>query len=110
MGVRSVLLLSRRSIIQSWRPRYAHSLLTLSPADSPGIEHQGKIHLDLSKSYERPWLNTVVSGAYEPVPIGIVIKVGSEKGILIAEALYGKTVVGTARIDYTKTNARRPVR
>lgn len=75
-----------------------------------GVEHQGKIYLDLSRSYEPPDASTDDHATHEPVPIKIVIRIGSEKGILFVEALHERSVVGTAKIDYGKTNARRAVR
>lgn len=85
-------------------------MLWLEPANLfVDVKREGSITLNLSKTYKRSKGDDGNHLGHEAVNVGIVIKMGSEKGILVVEALHGKKVVGTAKIDYARTHARQPI-
>lgn len=75
-----------------------------------GVEEVGTIRLDLSRSFKRRKTDTNPNGGAEAAELKIVMKLGSERGVLAVEAMYNRTVVGTASIDYTRGHVRRAAR
>lgn len=69
-----------------------------------GVEKIGTIRLDIGRSYKRQAVS--VNDAAK-ADIKIVIKLGSDRGVLVVEALHNRTVVGTASIDYTRSHIRK---
>jgi len=70
---------------------------------------EGEITLNLSNTYKRQKKTDGSSDRHEAVKIGVVIKMGSERGTLAVEALHGRKVVGTAKIDYARSHIRRVI-
>jgi len=70
---------------------------------------EGEITLNLSNTYKRQKKNDGSSTRHEAVKIGVVIKMGSERGTLTVEALHGRKVVGTTKIDYARSHTRRVI-
>lgn len=73
------------------------------------MKKEGEITLDLRDVLKRSKRNDGSNSGAEAVDIVIVFKMGNERGTIVVEALHGKKVVGTAKIDYARTHARQIV-
>lgn len=79
------------------------NLLTVSAV----VVKQGVIRMDLSKAFKKP--KKCAGDELQKADVRIVFKLGNERGVIIVEAVLGKTVVGTGRIDYARSHARQTV-
>lgn len=73
------------------------------------VKEEAWITLDLTSTHKRTRRDDGSHDNYEAVKIAIVFKMGDERGTLMVEALHGRKVLGTARIDYARAQARQIV-
>ena len=83
-----------------------------------GVEHQGRIKIDLTKAFGNRYKspkkskNSTASsrGLEDAIHVNIVFTLGDKAGILLVQAMKGNKCVGTAKIDYGKTHKRTNVK